>query len=112
MTCVLERVASAKTDEDAYTALEAWAKLKVVLILPTRGGRKKRESRMRTHRRLMLQWIAGNIEECWRERLRIEQERASSTKKGHRSQQPSAPDVPPGTRAPLPLNPKNSQIER
>ena len=77
MTCVLERVASAKTDEDAYTALEAWAKLKVVLILPTRGGRKKRESRMRTHRRLMLQWIAGNIEEYWREGLHIEQERAS-----------------------------------
>ena len=74
LTCVLERFASAKTDEDAYTALQAWTKLKVVLILPTRGGRKKRESRMRTHRRIMLQWIAGNIEECWREGLRIEQE--------------------------------------
>ena len=56
LTCVLERVASAKTDEDAYTALEAWAKQQVVQILPTRGGRKKKESRMRTHHRLMLQW--------------------------------------------------------
>ena len=64
---VLDSFASARTDEDAFNALEAWAKLKVLLVTPTRGGRKKRESRIHIHRRLMLQWIAGNIEECWSE---------------------------------------------
>ena len=50
---VLDRYASARTDEDAYNALEAWAKLKVVLVMPGRGGRQKRESRGRTHIRMM-----------------------------------------------------------
>ena len=41
LTCVLDSFPSAKTDKDTYKALEAWAKLKVVLILPTRCGRKR-----------------------------------------------------------------------
>ena len=65
---------------------------------------------MRTHRRLMLQWIAGNIEECWREGLRIEQERAHPTKKGQRPHQHDVQSAPTDTRAPL--IPKNPQIER
>ena len=42
---ILDRYASARTDEDAFNALEAWAKLKVVLVMPVRGARQKRESR-------------------------------------------------------------------
>ena len=74
---VLDRYASARTDEDALNALEAWAKLKVVLITPVRGGRQKRESKGKTHRRMMIQWLTGDIEECWNEGLRIEQIRKS-----------------------------------
>ena len=45
---VLDRYAAARTDEDAYNALEAWAKLKVVLVMLVRGGRQKNESRRKT----------------------------------------------------------------
>ena len=33
-TGVLDKYASARTDKDAFNALEAWAKLKVVLSYP------------------------------------------------------------------------------
>ena len=78
---VLDRYASARTDEDAFNALEAWAKLKVVLVLPLRGGRQKQESRRKTNQRMMIQWLAGDIEGCWREGLRMEQVRKSHSKK-------------------------------
>ena len=86
---VLDRYASARTDEDAYNALEAWAKLKVVLVMPGRGGRQKRESRGRTHRRMMTQWLAGDIEECWKEGLRMEQVRKSHKRGRRRRQKPA-----------------------
>ena len=85
---VLDRYAAARTDEDAFHALEAWAKLKVVLILSLRGGRQKMESRRKTHQRMMIQWLSGDIEECWREGLRMEQVRKSRTKKRQRGPQP------------------------
>ena len=85
---VLDRYASARTDEDAYYALETWAKLKVVLVMPGRGGRQKRESRGRTHRRMMTQWLAGDIEECWEEGLRMEQVRKSQKRGRRRRQKP------------------------
>ena len=60
---VRDRYASARTDEDAFNALEAWTKLKVVLVMPLRGGRQK-ESRRSAHRHMMIQWLAGDTEEC------------------------------------------------
>ena len=84
----LDRYASARTDEDAFNALEAWAKLKVVLVLPLRGGRQKKESRRKTHQRMMIQWLAGDIEGCWREGLRIEQIRKSRSRKRQRGPHP------------------------
>ena len=86
---VLDRYASARTEEDAYDALEAWAKLKVVLVMPVRGGRQKRESRARTHRRMMTQWLAGDIEGCWKEGLRMEQVRKSHKRGRQRRQKPA-----------------------
>ena len=71
-TGVLDKYASARTDKDAFNALEAWAKLKVVLVLPLRGGKQKKESRRKAHKRMMIQWLAGDIEGCWREGIRIE----------------------------------------
>ena len=61
---VLDKYAAARTDEDAFNALEAWAKLKVVLVLPLRGGRQKWASRRKTHKQMMLQWLTGDIEGC------------------------------------------------
>ena len=61
---VLDRYASARTDEDAFKALEAWAKLKVVLIMPLRAGRQKKKSRSSAHRQMITPWLAGDTEEC------------------------------------------------
>ena len=99
---VLDSFASARTDEDAFNALKAWAKLKVVLVTPTRGGRKKRESRMHIHRRIMVQWIAGNIEECCSEGLRIEQERefSSNNRRRRRGPKPTTNNIPANAHSP------------
>ena len=82
---VLDKYASARTDKDAFDALEAWAKLKVVLVMPLRAGRQKKESRSTAHQHMMIQWLAGDTEECWREGLRMEQVRKSRNEKRRRS---------------------------
>ena len=87
VTSVLDRLAHAKTDDDAFKAYESWAKLKSVLVLPIRGGYKKQHTRTRFHRRQMTLWIAGNTEDCWTNALAIERERASKRRNSRKNKQ-------------------------
>ena len=72
-----DQFVQAKTDKQAFHALEAWVKLKSVLVLPVKGGANRKHSRFRFHKKRMLKWIAGNMDECWNSCLAIEKDRRS-----------------------------------
>ena len=79
VAATLMKFAKAKTDDDLFRALESWVKLKSVLILPVKVN--KRSSSRNLHQEQMLNWIAGNEEDCWRRAAGVEQERQKSSKR-------------------------------
>ena len=98
VTSVLDSLAHARTDDDAFKAYESWAKLKSVLVLPIRGGNKKQHTRARFHRRQMTLWIAGNTEDCWTNALAIERERASKRRNSRKNKQQDLHNTGPPNR--------------
>ena len=60
VTVTLDLFTSAQSDKDAFEALEAWTKLKSVLIQPLRGGLQKKRLELRYYEKKMLEWISGN----------------------------------------------------
>ena len=81
---------AARTDEEAFKALEAWTKLKSVLVLPPKGGAKRKRSTYKFHEKRMVQWIAGLHEQCWDEAMDIEMSRQKS-RSAARSRKPQTP---------------------
>ena len=73
---------SAKSEAESYKALEAWTKLKSVLVLPLKGGDKRRRSTYKFYEKRMFQWIAGEQDLSWEETLDLEKKR---TKKQNRN---------------------------
>ena len=69
---------AARTDEESLKALEAWTKLKAVLVLPPKGGTKRKRSTYKFYEKRMVQWIAGLRGECWDGALKIEDSRQKS----------------------------------
>ena len=80
MAATLMKFAKAKTDDDSFRALESWVKLKAVLVLPL-GSKKRRSSSRKFHQEQMLNWVAGNEEDCWVKATKVEQDRKNSSKR-------------------------------
>ena len=66
---------SAHSEAESFKALEAWTKLKSVLVLPLKGGAKRKQSTYRFYEKRMLRWIAGLHDVCWEEAIEIERKR-------------------------------------
>ena len=66
---------SAQSEADSWRALEVWTKLKSVLVLPIKGGSKRRSSTYKFYEKRMLQWIAGDHDLCWTQALDIKTKR-------------------------------------
>ena len=75
MSTTLALFLAARTDEESFQALEAWTKLKSVLVLPSKGGAKRKRSTYKFYEKRMVQWIAGLRGRCWDEALDIEKDR-------------------------------------
>ena len=75
VAATLIKFSTAKTDKDSFLALESWVKLKAVLVLPLRSGKSRSCSSRRFHQKQMLNWIAGNEDDCWQKANKAELER-------------------------------------
>ena len=75
VSATLMKFSVAKTDEESFLALESWVKLKSVLVLPVKNGRRRRGSNRKFHLQQMRNWLAGNEDLCWQEAISIERER-------------------------------------
>lgn len=75
VSTTLALLLSAKTDTESWKALEVWTKLKSVLVLPLKGGTKRRQSTYKLYEKRMLLWIAGHHDLCWTQALDLEQKR-------------------------------------
>ena len=80
ISATLMKFAKAKTDDDSFRAVGSWVKLKSVLVLPL-GSKKRRGSSLKFHKEQMLEWIAGNEEDCWVKAIKVEQDRKNSSKR-------------------------------
>ena len=65
----------AKTDEESFLALESWVKLKSVLVLPLKSGKRRTSSNRKFHSEQMRNWMAGNEDVYWQKANDVEQER-------------------------------------
>ena len=94
--------ANASTGEEAVRALEAWVKLKSVLVLPLRGGRRRQGSKIKK-KDLMARYLAEKYDECWCTAIGIEKERQKGKqkrkKKAKRGKWPSTTEAQNSTRS-------------
>ena len=86
---------TAHSETESFKALEAWTKLKSVLVLPLKGGAKRKRSTYKFYEKRMLQWIAGLHDICWEDAIEIEKGRTKQRNAAHkRKSQNPAPSEP------------------
>ena len=115
MRSTLMLFANASTDEEAVRALEAWVKLKSVLVLPLRGGRRRQGSKINFQKDLMVRWLAEKHDECWSTAIGIEKERQKGKqkrkKKAKRGKWPDTTETLNSTRSAGGREQKNASVE-
>ena len=75
VSTTLESFLSARSDTESFKALESWTKLKSVLVLPVKGGSRRKRSTYKHYEKRMVQWIAGLHDLCWDDAKAIERDR-------------------------------------
>ena len=97
MSTTLALFLAARTEEESFQALEAWTKLKSVLVLPSRGGTKRKRSTYKFYEKRMVQWITGLRGRCWDEALDIEKDRQKNRRAARSRQRGQYPRQPKQT---------------